>query len=128
MIHLASLHPDPRLLKDHLPLHFFTRRYLCIARDPRDIAVSGYHYHKPVPFGPWWEHMRLHWEIRNHPNFLLLFYEDLKENPETEIKKIDKFLGTKRTDEQIRNVKVVLRKPPSSSSGENELLDGGEPH
>ncbi|KAB7498430.1 Sulfotransferase 1 family member D1, partial [Armadillidium nasatum] len=133
MIHLASVHPDPRLLKNHLPYTFLPEDMLkkaktvCLARDPRDIAVSGYHYHKlqkildytgtleefvddfmndrvPVPFGPWWDHMRLHWEIRNHPNFLLLFYEDLKENPEAEIKKIDKFLGTKRTDEQIKNV------------------------
>ncbi|KAB7497800.1 Sulfotransferase 1C2 [Armadillidium nasatum] len=98
---------------------------ICIARDPRDVITSNYHYstHHSLcankysitlenyvedfitgkATGPYWEHLRLAWEKRDHPNFHFVFYEDLKENPKIEIRKIDQFLGTKRKDEQIDN-------------------------
>ncbi|KAL7630316.1 UNVERIFIED_CONTAM: hypothetical protein RMT77_019538 [Armadillidium vulgare] len=97
---------------------------ICIARDPRDVITSLYHYasHHALSakkltlenfvenfingkvIGSYWEHLRLNWEKRDHPNFHFVFYEDLKENPKIEIRKIDQFLGTKRTDEQIDNI------------------------
>ncbi|RXG52637.1 Cytosolic sulfotransferase 13 [Armadillidium vulgare] len=53
---------------------------------------------------PYWEHVRLAWEKRNNPNFLFLYYEDLKENPKEQIKKVDQFIGTSRSDKQIDNI------------------------
>jgi len=131
MYHLSAFSPDPRLIKTHLPCTlvnpdvFKISKAIYLARDPRDVMVSFYHFSNlikntkykgtleefvddymdgRVVYGPYWEHVRLAWAKRNDPNFLFLFYEDLKQNPKSEIKKIDEFLGTNRTDQQINNI------------------------
>lgn len=53
---------------------------------------------------PYWEHLKEAWERRQHPNFLFLFYEDMKENLMRELKRLDAFLGTGLTEEQLRQV------------------------
>ncbi|KAB7498487.1 Sulfotransferase 1C4 [Armadillidium nasatum] len=80
-IQLAEALPDPRLLKGHTPLSFWNPNVLEKAK-----------------------HVRLAWEKRNNPNLLFLFYEDLKENPKSQIKKVDQFIGTNRSDKQIDNI------------------------
>ncbi|KAL7640197.1 UNVERIFIED_CONTAM: hypothetical protein RMT77_009611 [Armadillidium vulgare] len=128
--HMCRNIPEPRLIKHHIPYIFLNPdifekgKMICIARDPRDVITSLYHYASHHPLGAkkltlenfvtdfingkvilsYWEHLRLNWEKRDHPNFHFVFYEDLKENPKIEIRKIDQFLGTKRTDEQIDNI------------------------
>ncbi|KAL7640192.1 UNVERIFIED_CONTAM: hypothetical protein RMT77_009606 [Armadillidium vulgare] len=129
-IHTAAALPDPRLLKGHLLLPFWPpnildkAKVIYLARDPRDVVVSFYHFSKfsktkkttatldefvddfmdNIVISAYWEHVRLGWEKRNNPNFLFLFYEDLKENPNEQIKKIDQFIGTNRSHNQIENV------------------------
>ena len=44
------------------------------------------------------------WKKRHDPNVCMVFYEDLKADITKEVKRIDKFLGTNRTDKQIKNV------------------------
>lgn len=127
---LANNSPDPRLLKHHIPYTFLNpemltkSKMICLARDPRDVISSGYHYLKHHTlateqmtmehyvhdlingkiYGNYWQHMRLNWERRNEPNFLFLFYEDLKDDTKGNIKKIDKFIGTNRNDKQLDNI------------------------
>ncbi|KAB7503756.1 hypothetical protein Anas_06018 [Armadillidium nasatum] len=145
-IHTAAALPDPRLLKGHMlpfwpPNILDKAKVIYLARDPRDVAVSCYHFFQSsemtkvtatfdefvedfmdsigrfnlynCPYlnlssirllSAYWEHVRLAWEKRNNPNFLFLFYEDLKENPNEEIKKVDQFIGTNRSQNQIENV------------------------
>jgi hypothetical protein len=99
----------PRILKSH---EYFDPRYkrtIYIVRDPRDVAVSLYHYslkrnHVPAAYpvdefiprfvngeffeycGTWEEHV-LSWKAtrKNKPGSLFLKYEDLLANPEKEL-------------------------------------------
>ncbi|RXG52638.1 hypothetical protein Avbf_14828 [Armadillidium vulgare] len=113
-IHTAAALPDPRLLKGHLLLPFWPpnildkAKVIYLARDPRDVVVSFYHFSKfsktkkttatldefvddfmdNIVISAYWEHVRLAWEKRNNSNLLFLFYEDLKENPNEQIKKV----------------------------------------
>ncbi|RXG61240.1 Sulfotransferase 1C4 [Armadillidium vulgare] len=130
LIHTAAALPDPRLIKGHRPLSFWPpnildkAKVIYLARDPRDVVVSCYYFYQSsemtkvtatldefvddfmdsIVLSAYWEHVRLAWEKRNNPNFLFLFYEDLKENPNEQIKKVDQFIGTNRSQNQIENV------------------------
>ncbi|KAL7640195.1 UNVERIFIED_CONTAM: hypothetical protein RMT77_009609 [Armadillidium vulgare] len=130
LIHTAAALPDPRLLKGQMPLSFWPpnildkAKVIYLARDPRDVVVSCYHFFQTseltkatstldeyvddfmdsIVISAYWEHVRLAWEKRNNSNLLFLFYEDLKENPNEQIKKIDQFIGTNRSQNQIENV------------------------
>jgi hypothetical protein len=114
----------PRIIKSH---ECFDPRYpraMYIVRDPRDVALSQYHYHRkcrkidddyPIekfitrflagqtcPHGSWGENVST-WLVtrKNDPRFLLLRYEDLVENTSRELSKIATFLGIGATKERI---------------------------
>ncbi|XP_053384469.1 sulfotransferase 1A1-like isoform X2 [Mercenaria mercenaria] len=100
-----------------------------VQRNPKDIIVSFYYHHKnlggrpftesfleflPLTLGtygifqfyPWYKYVK-EWErfTKTHPEQILnLYFEDMKEDPVREIKKIDKFLGTGRSDELIQQI------------------------
>jgi hypothetical protein len=121
--HLKKL-PRPRMIKTH---EYFDPRYkkvVYIVRDPRDVALSYYHFHikfrrieegYPIdeyiprfmaaefdPYGSWAENVAS-WLITrmDSGNFLLLRYEDMLENPQQELKKAATFLGMQSTLEQL---------------------------
>ena len=114
----------PRVLKSH---ECFDPRYpraMYIVRDPRDVALSQYHYHRkcrkidddyPIekfitrflagqtcPHGSWGENVST-WLVtrKNDPRFLLLRYEDLVADTPRELSKIAVFLGINATQERI---------------------------
>jgi hypothetical protein len=88
-----------------------------IVRDPRDVAVSFYHHNlkaRNIPdgypmeefvrrfiaaefdakWGSWSEHVVSWLSLRqNDPAFILLLYEDLKENPVQGLARVADFLG-----------------------------------
>lgn len=109
----------PRVLKSHECFDPRYKKVVYIVRDPRDAAVSSYYYHlkrREIPdaypidsfvsrwltetqwdsprFGTWREHV-LSWTVTrgNDPGFLLIRYEDMKENLATELGKVALFLG-----------------------------------
>lgn len=51
------------------------------------------------------------WQQRNHPKLHFLFYEDMKADIKTEVSKLNHFLGTNLTQQQLDNVsaEVVLK-------------------
>jgi hypothetical protein len=116
--------PRPRILKSHQPFDVRYRKVIYLVRDPRDVAVSEYHFDlkkryipadmtleqfiKPYlagetsSYGSWWEHAASWIGARyGNPSFLLVRYEDLLAAPVKETAKIAEFLGIKADEERL---------------------------
>ncbi|XP_025227244.1 sulfotransferase 1A3 [Theropithecus gelada] len=121
--------PAPRLIKSHLPLALLPQTLLdqkvkvvYVARNPKDVAVSYYHFHRmekthpepgtwdsflekfmagEVSYGSWYQHVQEWWELSHTHPVLYLFYEDMKENPKREIRKILEFVGRSLPEETV---------------------------
>jgi hypothetical protein len=119
--------PGPRVIKSH---QYFDHRYpkvLYITRDPRDVAVSYYNFSRKYrhiaddypleryvrdfvtgtlqssDWGTWAENVGTWVAARNgRSTFLLLRYEDLKANTETELAKVARFFGVEASPETLR--------------------------
>lgn len=114
----------PRILKSHQPFDVRYRKVIYLVRDPRDVAVSEYHFDlkkryipsdmsleqfiKPYlagetsSYGSWWEHAASWIGARyGNPAFLLVRYEDLLAAPVRETAKIAEFLGIKPDEERL---------------------------
>lgn len=107
--------PSPRVFKSHLPYWFMPKgrgKYLYVARNGKDVAVSFYHFYKShfryrhgferffrdfmrgwVVYGSWFQHVRGWWKHRDRPNVLFLRYEDLAADLEGTIRRIAAFCG-----------------------------------
>ena len=121
--------PSPRMLKSHL--HFCllpddlcerSEVIICL-RNPKDTVVSYYHFEKNVKkyhafkgdfptyfdlfmdnlvtFGYYFDAVKEAWARRNHPNVCLLFFEDMKKDLATNVRKVAKFLGKELTNENV---------------------------
>ncbi len=108
--------PRPRVLKTHEAFDPRYRRAIYIVRDPRDVAVSYYHFNIKqrllpegyrledfVPrwiagewalrYGCWGVNVRSWLGLRDTLEaFLLVRYEDMAENPERELARVAAFL------------------------------------
>ena len=124
-------HPDrtlrrlPRLLKSHECFDPRYRKIIYIVRDPRDVAVSCYHYyikmgwlsetcslHDFVPrfivpefeinFGSWSENVMSWVSMRQHTDTFLFFrYEDMLRQPEAELARVASFLNIEPTPARL---------------------------
>jgi peroxiredoxin len=105
----------PRVFKSHLSYRKIPKgpcRYLYVARDGKDVAVSYYHFYTThmgfkgtfddffprflrgeVHYGSWFRHVRGWWQHRNDPNVLLLRYEDLAADLPGRLRRIAAFCG-----------------------------------
>jgi Sulfotransferase domain len=117
----------PRFIKSH---QYFDPRYpkvIYIVRDPRDVALSQYHFHRkrrliedgyPIErfvtrfiagetsvYGSWGENAASWLSTRyGKPGFLLIRYEDMLEDAERELQKIASFLGKETTAQYLSQV------------------------
>jgi len=108
--------PRPRVMKSHHPFDPRYKRMVYIVRDPRDVALSQYHFQmkrgvlkagtpleefaqrfvrgETSDHGSWGQNVGSWLITRYHtPGFLLLRYEDLKERPEEELAKVAELFG-----------------------------------
>jgi Sulfotransferase domain len=116
--------PRPRILKSHEPFDARFRKVIYLVRDPRDVAVSEYHFNLKKQYidsnvsleefverfiaggtssyGSWWEHAAS-WIAARHgnPTFLLVRYEDLLADSIGETAKITEFLGIRAGTERL---------------------------
>ena len=100
-----DLLPSPRTYKSHLdwPMTFKVEedvKYVYIARNGKDVAVSLFHHVRgwkgfectedwdgifemfmagDIAFGRWFEHVLGWWRVKDRDDVLYLFYEDMKE-------------------------------------------------
>lgn len=91
-----------------------------VVRNPIDAAISYYHFNlhlysieasksefidafvnNKVPFTPMNSHVLEFWKIRDEPNILFLFYEDMKRDLKSVVKKTAEFFGKSFTQQQI---------------------------
>ena len=118
--------PRPRTIKSHDCFDPAFPRVIYIVRDPRDVVISHYHYHRKIreiddhlpmeafverflagetclaPNGSWGENVGTWLSTREgDPRFLMLRYEDLLADAEREVRKIVQFLNLKTTSAQI---------------------------
>ena len=118
--------PRPRTVKSHECFDPRYRKVIYIVRDPRDVAVSNYHWELKlrsvkegypieefVPrwmapdfwprIGSWGDHVGSWLATRQgKEGFLLLRYEDLKENSERELARVAEFLGIQASSERVK--------------------------
>lgn len=122
--------PRPRIVKSHQYFDPRYRRVIYIVRDPRDVAVSQYHFQRKRGFiaddylledfvddfvagrtcdyASWGEHVASWISTRSgQTEFLLLRYEDMLRNTVSELSRIVSFLRLDTTPEVIRE--AVLR-------------------
>lgn len=109
--------PRPRIMKSHECFDPRYRRVIYVVRDPRDVAVSNYHWEmkqrsmrdsypieafvprwmKPIYWdrlGSWEEHVTSWLSTRQgRAGFLLLRYEDMLADPAREMSKVAHLLG-----------------------------------
>jgi len=106
----------PRVIKSHECFEPRYPRVMYIVRDPRDVVISQYHYHRKCnkiedgypmekfvsrfvsgdtcPHGSWGENVGTWLTARhNHPRFLLLKYEDMVADAGGEMTRVASFLG-----------------------------------
>ncbi|KAK1798473.1 hypothetical protein P4O66_006776, partial [Electrophorus voltai] len=124
--------PSRRLLGSHMcpdniPASFTTKKtkILVVFRNPKDTAVSYYHFmnknpvlpkveswdkffsnyiNGEVPWGSYFGHA-LAWEKRmDDPNVMVVTFEELKENLPEGIRKVADFFSFPLTDEQVKNI------------------------
>ncbi|XP_013910908.1 PREDICTED: sulfotransferase 1A1-like [Thamnophis sirtalis] len=124
--------PRPCRIKTHLPVHLLPKSFLeknCkiiyVARNAKDVAVSFYYFYQmakvhPEPgtweeflekfmdgnvsFGSWYDHVKGWWDIKEKHRILYLFYEDMKEDLEQEIRKIMEFLERPADENLIKKI------------------------
>lgn len=127
--------PSPRIFKSHMPFHMAVGgnpieqpcKYIYIARNPKDVAVSYYYFERhqkwsgnyqgswghwlnmfiegQVQRGSWFDHVLSWWNQRNAANIMFIKYENLKKNFDSELKNMAHFLGYTLTPEAIENIK-----------------------
>lgn len=155
---IASL-PAPRIFKSHMPSHMAlggdpansAGRYIYIARNPKDVAVSYFHfesekawsgyYNGPwehwlkillegkVQRGNWFDHVLGWWNQRDLDNVLFLKYEDLLGDFPTQLKRIADFLGYDYSQETLTNIQRLtsfdkMKKDHFSNMHEIEDFEG----
>ncbi|XP_074084491.1 sulfotransferase 1B1-like [Macrotis lagotis] len=124
--------PSPRFVKTHLPIPLLPKNFwecnskiIYVARNAKDVAVSFYNFDRmnkyhpdpgtfaeylekfmsgKVAFGSWHEHVTSWWEKKKDHPILYLFYEDIKEDPKREIRKVMEFLGKKLDENALDRI------------------------
>ncbi|XP_043942182.1 sulfotransferase family cytosolic 1B member 1-like isoform X1 [Protopterus annectens] len=128
----AERTPSPRIIKTHFPFQLVPKSFweqnckvIYVARNAKDTVVSFYYFDKMnrgqpdpgtweeyflnflqgnVSWGSWFDHVRGFWDKKDKHRILYLFYEDMKENPEREIRKVITFLEKDLPDSVVNKI------------------------
>ena len=127
--------PSPRIFKSHMPYHMAVGgnplespcKYIYIARNPKDVAVSYYHFESGkkwsgnysgpwehwlqllldgrVQRGDWFDHVLSWWQHRDADNMLFLKYESMKQDFDAVLDELTQFLGYSLSDDVRDKIK-----------------------
>ena len=125
---------SPRFFKTHLPYQLMAgggdpantnAKYIYVLRNPKDVAVSSYHFTKKsyskscsiswesflsiflegdVIFGAIYSHYLGWWLHKDASNILFLSYEQMKRDLSSVVTRVSSFLGYNLTDEVIQTI------------------------
>ncbi|XP_076435762.1 sulfotransferase 1C4-like [Babylonia areolata] len=127
---LARNMDSPRVLKTHLQHRFMPSevdhkdcKMVVFFRNPKDVCTSYYHFYRcsssfgqfmgswaeflsmflagHVDHGSWFDFTASWWEQRHREQVLILYYEDLKENPLTELRRLARFVGKSHLSDNL---------------------------
>ncbi|XP_072025287.1 sulfotransferase 1C4-like [Amphiura filiformis] len=129
---ISKMLPSPRFMKSHLPEHLLPSdiyhkkaKIVYVARNPKDMAVSFYHFHRwqtmlpkyetwdrffddfmegKVSYGKWYEHYLGYWRRRHEESILFLKYEDMKKDEKAAVRQICEFLGYHYSDDILDRI------------------------
>ena len=125
--------PSPRAFKSNLPYEFAPgglphttpAKYIYIARNPKDAAVSMWHHQsnmahhparpwddfyksyfgdEPMPYGNIFDHILGFWAHKESPNILFLTYEEMKRHPLKSVERIARFIEVDADPELLQLV------------------------
>ncbi|XP_068116067.1 sulfotransferase 2B1-like [Hyperolius riggenbachi] len=127
----------PRIITTHLPsevlapaLQDTKAKVIYIARNPKDVAVSYYYFHKmakflpevgsfpeflqlflegKVHYGSWFDHVKGWHRQKKNLDFFYITYEDLQKDLRRSIKKVCGFLGCPMYTEEVDKVEQHCR-------------------
>ena len=125
--------PSPRYFKSHTPYHMMPggvphtspAKYIYVARNPKDAAVSLYFHTRRLPifeytgpwdhflqlftggkveFGLWFDHILEWWKHKDDPNVLFLKYEDMKKDLLGAVRSIAEFICHELKQETLEEI------------------------
>ncbi|XP_075159664.1 sulfotransferase 1 family member D1-like isoform X2 [Haematobia irritans] len=117
-VELARNAKEPRLLKTHLPAHLIPKqiwqhknKIIYCARNPKDTAVSYFHFHKglgtwegtinefiedlinnDIMYTPFWHHVLDFWQMRDIENIFFTTYERMHKDLKKVLIDLNRFL------------------------------------
>ncbi|KAH0626569.1 hypothetical protein JD844_001631 [Phrynosoma platyrhinos] len=124
----AKVMPSPRTIKTHLPVQLVppsfweqnckngvqnflegiklggNRRQEELCRAELTIRMKVLVFTLMVAWGSWLDHVCGWWEAKDRRPILYLFYEDMKEDPSREIRKVAQFLGIQLPDPVLKQI------------------------
>jgi hypothetical protein len=139
--------PRPRMIKSHECFDPRYKKIVYIVRDPRDVAVSNYHWEMKkgsfndqfpiaqfIPkwmeseywprLGSWNDHITSWLSTREGTkNFAVIRYEDLQADPVRELAKVAPLLNVEPTPERLKN---AVERSSADRMREMEKTQGGK--
>ncbi|KAM4631694.1 sulfotransferase 1C1-like [Discoglossus pictus] len=131
-VDLLETTPSPRLVKTHLPYELVPKSFweqnckvIYVARNAKDNAVSYYYFdkmnktqpdpgtwdqyadrflHGEMAWGNWFDHVIGWWKAKDKHRILYMFYEDMKQDPRREIRRVMKFLEKDLSEEKLEKI------------------------
>ncbi|XP_068241366.1 luciferin sulfotransferase-like [Palaemon carinicauda] len=127
MMQLADLEEGRRFIWSHLPFDLQNPdvldkcKVVTVMRHPKDNMFSRYQHFKNYVdisleqiamayvtgntiYGDYWHHIKEVWKRKGRPNLHTMFYEDMKADIMSELRRLNEFLGTNLNEEQLKRV------------------------